>query len=59
LKGLETTYYYLGCAYMDLGQKEKAIGAFENCLRIGEGVRDPDKFPLKNARNAIDKIKGE
>ncbi|MBN1975166.1 MAG: tetratricopeptide repeat protein [Sedimentisphaerales bacterium] len=52
-----TTYFYLGCAYLDAGQKEKALKAYENCLKVGEGERDPDKFPLKNAREAIEKLK--
>ena len=60
LKGwIDATYFYLGRAYMDQGQKEKALEAFENCLSAGEGVRDPDKFPLKDARESIDKLKGE
>jgi len=60
LKGwIEATYFYLGCAYMDQGEKEKALEAFENCLAAGEGVRDPDEFPLKHARESINKIKSE
>ena len=60
LKGwIDATYFYLGRAYMEQGQKEKALKAFENCLVAGEGVRDPDKFPLKDAREHIAKIKGE
>ncbi len=54
---IEPTYYYLGCAYLDTGQKEKALEAFENCLKFGEGNHNPDKFPLKNAREGIDKLK--
>lgn len=60
LKGwIEATWFYLGCAYLDTGRKEKALDAFENCLVAGEGIRDPEKFPLKNARDAIAKLKGE
>jgi outer membrane lipoprotein-sorting protein len=60
LKGwIESTWFYLGAEYQQIGQKEKALAAFENCLAAGAGVRDPDKFPLKNAREAIAKIKGE
>jgi len=60
LKGwIDSTWFYLGGEYMDIEQKEKALEAFENCLKAGEGVRDPEKFPLKNAREAIAKIKGE
>ncbi|MBN2589069.1 MAG: tetratricopeptide repeat protein [Sedimentisphaerales bacterium] len=54
-----TTYFYLGCAYLDNGKKEKALEAFENCLKVGEDTRDADKFPLKNAREAIEKLKAE
>ena len=56
---IEATYFYLGCAYMDQGQEEKALDAFEHCLAAGEGVRDPDKFPLRHARECIDKIKSQ
>jgi tetratricopeptide (TPR) repeat protein len=60
LKGwIESTYFYLGCAYMDTGQKEKALDAFEKCLAAGQGVRKPDQFPLKDARECIAKIKAE
>jgi hypothetical protein len=55
----ETTYFYLGCAYLDTGQKEKALDAFEKCLATGEGVRKPEQFPLKDARECIAKIKAE
>lgn len=55
----ETTYFYLGCAYLDTGQKEKALDAFEKCLAVGEGVREPEQFPLKEARECINTIKTE
>jgi hypothetical protein len=55
----ETTYFYLGCAYLDTGQKEKALDAFEKCLAVGEGVRKPEQFPLKDARECIAEIKAE
>jgi len=55
----ETTYFYLGCAYLDIGEKEKALDAFEKCLAVGEGVRKPEQFPLKDARESIAKIKAE
>jgi len=57
-KGLGWIYFYLGRAYMDQGQNEKALEAFENCLVSNEGVSKPDKFPLKDARENIAKIKG-
>ncbi len=60
LKGwIESTYFYLGRAYMDIGQKEKALDAFEKCLAAGQGVRRPEQFPLKDARENIAKIKAE
>jgi len=59
LKGwIESTWFYLGRAYMDIGQKEKALDAFEKCLDAGQGVRKPEQFPLKDARENIAKIKG-
>ena len=60
LKGwIEATWFYLGRAYMDIGQKEKALDAFEKCLAAGQGVRKPEQFPLKDARENIAKIKGQ
>jgi hypothetical protein len=60
LKGwIEATWFYLGCEYLETRQKEKALEAFGNCLAAGEGIRDPEKFPLKNAREVIAKLKGE
>jgi len=58
-RGLGWIYFYLGRAYMDQGQNEKALKAFENCLTSNEGVSDPDKFPLKDARECIARIKGQ
>ena len=60
LKGwIEATWFYLGRAYMDIGEKEKALNAFEKCLTAGEGVRKPEQFPLKEARECIAEIKAE
>jgi len=60
LKGwIESTWFYLGRAYMDIGQKEKALDAFEKCLAAGQGVRKPEQFPLKDARESIAEIKGQ
>ena len=56
LEGLESTYFYLGCVYTDQGDKEKALEAYENCLKTGKGRRDPDKFPLKHARQGIEEL---
>ena len=55
----EATWFYLGLEYRDTGQKAKALEAFENCLKMGEGTRDPEKFPLKNAREFIVSMKSE
>jgi tetratricopeptide (TPR) repeat protein len=60
LKGwIDATWFYLGREYMKTGQNEKAIDAFENCLKAGEGVRDPETFPLANAREFIVSLKGK
>jgi len=53
-----STYYYLGRSYVKNGQKDKAVNAFQNCLIIGESIGgDVDKFPLKDARQYIEKLK--
>lgn len=57
--GLSSTYFYLGNSYMQIGQKEKAIEAFENCLHSGKGFRDTEGFPMKNAREYIEKLKNK
>jgi outer membrane lipoprotein-sorting protein len=57
-KGLGWMYFYLGRAYMGRGQEQEALEAFENCLTSNEGISAPDKFPLKDAREYIAKIKG-
>jgi len=59
LEGCESQYYSLGRAYLDLGDKEKALKAFEDCLAIGAGRHGPDEFPLKHAREYIERIKME
>ena len=60
LKGwIEATWFYLGREYLETGQKAKAREAFESCLTAGEGRRDPEQFPLKDARAALAKLKGE
>jgi len=51
--------FYLGAAYMDNGQPQEALRAFEECLADAEGKRAPDQFPLKEAREYIAQIKGE
>jgi tetratricopeptide (TPR) repeat protein len=60
LKGwIESTHFYLGCAYMKTGQNDKALQAFQNCILMGEGIRDSDKFPLKHARERIEKLNNQ
>lgn len=60
LKGwIETTYFYLGCAYVDTGHKDKALEAFKTCLIMGEGIREPNAFPLKPAREYIEKLESK
>lgn len=54
---LSATYFYLGNSYMKIGQKDKAIQAFENCLKSGRGFLDTEGFPMKDARECIDKLK--
>ncbi|HUW19001.1 MAG TPA: tetratricopeptide repeat protein [Sedimentisphaerales bacterium] len=60
LKGWsESTYFYLGDAYLQIGQKERALEAFKNCLIVGEGVRDSDKFPMREARQNIKRLENK
>jgi tetratricopeptide (TPR) repeat protein len=60
LKGwIESTYFYLGRAYMETGQKNKALEAFRKCLTMGEGIHDPNAFPLKHAREYIEKLESK
>ena len=58
LKGwIETTYFYLGLTYIETGEDEKALHAFQNCILTGQFVREPDKFPLKQAHDYIEQLK--
>jgi len=57
--GFGMVQFYLGRAYLDKGQTQEALKAFEDCLAAGEGIRQPDEFPLKDAREYIAKIKGQ
>jgi hypothetical protein len=59
LEGCESTYYSLGRAYLDLGEKEEALKAFADCLALGAGRHGPDEYPLKQAREATAEIKGK
>lgn len=49
--------FYLGAAYMDNGQTQEALKAFEACLKDAEGKRAADQFPIKEARAYIARIK--
>ena len=51
--------FYLGAAYMDNGQSQEALAAFEACLTDAEGKRAPDQFPIKEAREYMAKIRGQ
>jgi hypothetical protein len=60
LKGWsESTYFYLGRAYMNAGHNNKAVEAFKNCLILSQGVRKSDSFPLKHAREYIEKLENQ
>ena len=59
LPGSDDAHYCLGLAYQFLGQNEKALAAYEKCLQIGEGIREPDQYPVNYARKRIEKIKAE
>lgn len=59
LQGFEDAHWCLGLAYLKLGQNEKALKAFEKCLLICEGLREPDQYPLKDARKGIEIIKAK
>lgn len=54
LKGFsEATYFYLGEAYEQAEQPGKALDAYQKCVALGTGVRNPGAFPLKNASDRI------
>ena len=57
LKGwVEASYYYLGSAYQKAGRTEEALEAYQKCLKAGQGIRDPEGFPMKSARERIAEI---
>jgi tetratricopeptide (TPR) repeat protein len=49
----EATWFYLGQAYASRRDWEPALPAFEKCVELCQGVRDPRGFPCKNAREGI------
>ena len=59
LPGSDDAHYCLGLAYQFLGQNEKALEAYEKCLQIGKGIREPDQYPVNYARKRIENIKAE
>ena len=53
-------YDHLGCIYLKTGQKDKALEAFKNCLRVGKDIRNPQESQcLKEAQRFIKKIEAE
>ena len=60
LKGFsDTIFFYLGLAYYRVGQKDKAIEAMKKSVELGEGIRTPESFPYKNAKEWLAKIQSE
>lgn len=52
----EVTYYCLGEQYLHHGEREKALQAFEKCIELCRGVRDPNGWPWKQAAEAIERM---
>lgn len=55
----ESTYFYLGSQYARAGRTDEALEAFRRCIELCRGVRDPDAFPWKHAREAIARLESE
>lgn len=55
----DTIFFYLGLAYYRTGQKEKAIDAMKKSVELGEGVRTPESYPYKSAKEWLAKIQSE
>ncbi len=57
----DTTYFYLGDAYMKKGDFENARKWFTACVKMCKSIdspyRSPSKFPYKNALEALKKLK--
>ncbi len=51
-----SAYFYLGIAYEEKGDKDKALEAYKNCLETNIENRKPNQFPLKEARERVDKL---
>lgn len=57
LKGwTDVTYFHLGILLEEKGETNKALEAYHNSLRLGEGHRDPESFPLKDTKNRIEQL---
>ena len=56
---LVATCFYLGDAYLRNKREPEALEAFQKCLDLGRGTRNPEAFPLKHARQAVEKLQRE
>jgi tetratricopeptide (TPR) repeat protein len=57
LKGfIESTYFYLGVAYAKANQNDKALKSFKKSIKLSKGVRKPNEFPSKEAKEWIKKL---
>jgi RNA polymerase sigma-70 factor (ECF subfamily) len=55
-----TTYLFLGLAYADSGNKEKALEALERSMQLCQSEnRDPESFTYKEAKRKIEELKTE
>jgi tetratricopeptide (TPR) repeat protein len=52
----DVTYYHLGRLWEEAGEASKALEAYRNSLRLGEGHRDPGSFPFKDSRQRIQEL---
>ncbi len=50
------TYFYLGSAYEEKHDWEKALAAYEQCVEAAGANPDPNAFPYKNSQEAIQNI---
>jgi len=54
----EAAWFYLGRQYAEAGREKDALEAFGKCVALCQGVREPNKFPWKAAREAIARLTG-
>ena len=52
----EATHYYLGAQYARRGERDLALEHFHMCIELCRGVRQPEAFPWKQAREALEKL---